>query len=485
MTKYKKFKNFTVQRNYKYDTHDENGNLVSNLSETDWENKILDLFKSIEPSLKCGALIFHDKDIDTDNNKPKSLHVHMVLEFSNARTLNSICKVLNVSSSQNCSVVKILGSSYRYLTHISDSAINKGKHIYSPNEVYTYNCNYVDKCKYNNKDLSKLGDSYSYKTFRIDVINRKIKISKDDDNDYNEIFENYISDIMDDLSSDKINMKQTKEKILNYFSGNNKQFDFLRKYDGYKVWKHNYQMFYSEFLSGLNFRARNMQSGRNLKTFYLYGEGGSGKTQLAKGLAKTFSKDGETYHSAPAPSKNVTYDFAGMYNGEDVSVFDDVKPSAFDKDEFFHDFDPNTPSMVASRNNDVYWLARFAIFTTSKPIETFCDKLIPRNKYSSNSEGQDSYEQDLYQFYRRIHFILHVEKERNDLYPYRCKVTINVMNVNDYVKSLGRYYKYSVVYCDDVSDLETVMKTAKEIKNVLSSDKVDNFVKSYVDNNTD
>lgn len=119
-----------------------------------------------------------------------------------------------------------------------------------------------------------------------------------------------------------------------------------------------------------------------LTSIYISGGGGTGKTSLANALAEKFA-DSHGVHKVAAPGKSTTFDFAGNYKGERVSIFNEFS-SAFPVEQFLSIFDPLNAMPVNSRNSDKLYFANYSIFTTSVPLETFIYNLwLPYAKANS------------------------------------------------------------------------------------------------------
>ena len=86
----RKYRLFFGMRNYKFETHDENGVQRENApTEQEWRDLITEQFAKVDFSEL--TYIFHDKDVDDeDETAKKALHVHFVVRFENPRYYNSI-----------------------------------------------------------------------------------------------------------------------------------------------------------------------------------------------------------------------------------------------------------------------------------------------------------------------------------------------------------------------------------------------------------
>lgn len=108
----------------------------------DWETRLreLDIPMAISP--------LHNKDIDKKMGGFKKPHYHGIAMYKNPITRDGMTKRLNRALAhdgcKNCVpqvqfLVKGVKSTYLYLTHESDSAIEEGKHVYDASEIKLFN----------------------------------------------------------------------------------------------------------------------------------------------------------------------------------------------------------------------------------------------------------------------------------------------------------------------------------------------------------
>ena len=102
-----------------------------------------DLVNLIESKLrpKRYAIITHDKEKDKNGN-PKEPDLHIMLSFDNARSLNSVAKILGDKPQYVEAWVGDANNGYAYLVHATRQAQSAGKHRYDPGEV-TANFDYA------------------------------------------------------------------------------------------------------------------------------------------------------------------------------------------------------------------------------------------------------------------------------------------------------------------------------------------------------
>lgn len=332
----KRFRKYAIQRNYQFETHDENGNLVSDETESEWKSRVIREWTDLE-TLKALdiAYIFHDKDINDDGTS-KGLHVHAVVTFKDSIPQSNAMKLSGCSSKQNCQGVKNKVGAYRYLIHITEKAINEGKHIYPVEEVVT---------------LSARDKALIYR----DAI--KHKKTDEDEKDAESAMIRCLSDVVQGNESVASIRRMYVEDSFNVAWN-------------LKLWykqKSTYEQAEREWLQSMQewYQLHN----RCLTNIYISGIGGVGKSTLGERLAASFA-DFRGVHKPASPGEKTTFDFAGDYHGELVTLFNEFT-AAFPVEQFLDIFDPIRATFVNSRNSDKIWFASYGIFTTSRSLEQF------------------------------------------------------------------------------------------------------------------
>ena len=114
------------------------------------------IVKKLKPS-KYAAII-HDKDID-DKGNPAKDHVHIVMQFKNARSLHNLAKLINQPEQQFEKWKGDVNNAYSYIIHQTNDA--QKKHQYKAKEVIA-NFDYIALIEQISKDVdekTKLNDS--------------------------------------------------------------------------------------------------------------------------------------------------------------------------------------------------------------------------------------------------------------------------------------------------------------------------------------
>lgn len=128
-------RNYALQRNYEFDSHDENQQF-NGLTIEDWKKQILNDWSPTNLKAKHVTIIFHCEDKEV-NGILKSLHAHGITNEKETTSQSSMTKRSKCSCKDNCTSIKEenLPNAYRYLLHITEKAIQDKKHIYGENEL--------------------------------------------------------------------------------------------------------------------------------------------------------------------------------------------------------------------------------------------------------------------------------------------------------------------------------------------------------------
>ena len=94
-----------------------------------------DIYNHVEKNLKPKrmACILHNKDLKDDNKTPAEDHIHMMLQFENARSVNQVAKDIGDNSQQLEIWKGNVENGFSYLIHATDNA--RHKYQYSCSEV--------------------------------------------------------------------------------------------------------------------------------------------------------------------------------------------------------------------------------------------------------------------------------------------------------------------------------------------------------------
>lgn len=297
-----------------------------------------DLISLIEEKLEPNkyALIVHDKDTD-EKNEIIEPHIHLALQFENARSLNNIAKIIgdNTNRFEKATSWNNLCS---YLCHKTKNSTDK--YQYDPNDVIS-NFNYTELLN----DITK----------KVESIN-KIKDSE------------LIGKILNQLLDEDI----TREEALSQLNGEQLA----------KAKKPINDVYLRVLENKANrWRALKQESGESIRIYWIYGASGNGKTSLAKRYASSLTKDFFISGSSKDPFQT--------YNGESIIILDELRPNVFPYDDLLKMLDNyNYRAMIPSRYNDKL-LKADAIFITSP----FCPYQFFEGYHHYKKDKEDNFEQ--------------------------------------------------------------------------------------------
>lgn len=242
--------------------------------------KLQERIQSLDGTNKW-AYILHDQDVNPDGSR-KDPHFHLVMTFHNNKTFDSIGKAIGVETQYVNTIKRSTASAFLYLIHFNDPE----KHQYDPEEVVA-NFDYpafVEKYRSGKAPAEMLDDIFS-------------KIATGEIKEYNI-----------DKEIPCALYAKNKSKIDNAFK-----------------WRH----------------MRTNGVDRNMKTLFITGEPGSGKTTLAKYYA---DQNGlKAYVSSGG--KNPLDD----YKGEECIILDDCRDTTYPMIDLLKLTDNNTNSLVGCR----------------------------------------------------------------------------------------------------------------------------------------
>ena len=412
----KRVRRFSISRNKQYETHqlDGQGQLkqVSEISDTDWKEKVksetFEYLATEYGSLKSIALIFHDRDVTSDGAL-KGLHCHMILEFRNPVTITSLEKFkfeagksLNnqdlMFQSRNVEASKSSSGSYRYLTHTTDKAMIERKTRYEVQELIV--------AEYETDGSMKFITGEDLELWYRDKIKGTIRPEKleFDEALQEAFFKVRTGEIFDELEVEAFLRERFTEMQATELVIKNKKFiDNSR------------QMYQKEVFEDMQ------NNGRNLKTFFISGSSGLGKSRFAKDLARRINinngKSINSIYTAPTAKDGKTYDFIDSeYKAQDVTIFDDIDATSFGFQEFLNVFDKDNITKISSRYTNKAWVSHYAIITKASKIEDWMERLASQSsEYHKNERNQ------LVQVSRRIELWIDLDLENNQVNFYQFK----------------------------------------------------------------
>lgn len=434
----RKYRLFFGMRNYKFETHDENGVKRENAqTEEEWRKQIEQEFEAVGASELF--YVFHDKDVDDeDETVKKALHVHFVARFENPRHYSSILKDFGCEP-RNFQNARSESSALLYLTHTTPEAIKAKKTRYNVQELH---CIVKEENEY--KRLT--GDELE-KFYRIKISGKtgKTGVKVDDD----------VARIIDELTEGTLKLDDVKSQLKEIFDPTTATMIWVKNKRYFKeaVIEH-YENKYRAWLEG----------GRNFKLIYINGPSGIGKTYFANKVARAINKARGVYepliHNAPNHTRNTRYDFLSGYENEIITVFDDLDAKTFDYAEFLNLFERDRVAKYSSRFRDKAWFAEVAIITKSESIEKWTKKLSYSDLVAASSAEKDNV---LYQPRRRFSLIVDLDA---------TSVKFQVYKVADKKTNKHELHTIYETKFEDFHDEKTQSQIIKQILKLLNLEEV-------------
>ena len=291
-TREKEYCKYAIQRSYYYETHDKDGNLTSAETEQEWRCRVRKEWSDLHFLQACDiAFIFHDKDIDDKTGLPKGLHVHGVITFAKGKPQSQAQILCKCSSEKNCDYARNKVQAYRYLIHVTDAALNAKKHVYSADEVTII---VVDVNK-----MFTLADVMSGKESKKEQA-QALKKS-----------EQALTALLTNVSTGQMILDDVKNSFIN---------DCYNCKWTLKTWytyKSMFEQCDKEYCESMFTWYQNHN--RCLTNIYICGAGGTGKSKLGQALANAIA-DKRGVHKPASPGEKTTFDFAGNYKAEKVTL---------------------------------------------------------------------------------------------------------------------------------------------------------------------
>lgn len=263
------------------------------------------------------AVALHDKDINEQGQLVEP-HIHAMMSFDNARSLNSVARQLNDKPNYLQAWRGNANNGYAYLIHRTAEA--------------------KDKYQYDTDDV---------------VANF----------DYPALIQQISAEV---TSSNRTNMKMLLDLL---YSGNISKEELEEKLTGsqYGRYKSQIENVYAKRLQNLaeQFRKEMQEQGKQVKVIWIYGAAGTGKTTLAKEYAE---RAGQEYFVTGS-----SRDIFQNYKGEHTLIMDELRPNVIPYPDLLRILDPyENNKMLPARYNDKALACDLIIITTPyNPIEFY------------------------------------------------------------------------------------------------------------------
>lgn len=305
--------------------------------------------KTSQNQISKYAYIKHDKDIN-EEKEPVEEHIHCILKFPYPTRMS------NIKSWFKCDInrLELIKGSWvtacRYLTHLN----HPNKHQYSAEEVIcNFNYNATVSIIGQNLGRKKTGQIPKRIRHRLDkIVTGKISVNDYDLHFTNEEFFDYRFEIENAIKLHRIRLERK-------LSSETKQ----------------------------------------VKSIFIHGPSGTGKTTLAKGLAQVMY-NGSYFISGSAN------DPLDGYKEQPCIIFDDIRPQDMSFGNYIKLMDPNVNSSYKSRYRNKLDCSEYKIITTPLEPNVFFDSM------------KKDVNEDIKQFYRRHHTFINVTKDTLHYYTY-------------------------------------------------------------------
>lgn len=418
---------FSFQRNKEYDANSEN-EIFKDISDEDWKKLVIEDIEKADGVEKW--LIFHDKDVD-ENGIEKKLHCHGIIRMKEAKTIRSIVKKINTQA-RNTKKVRYDSMAYRYLTHISDKALQNEKYVYNIEELMCWEKGklldkkdtralYTKRCKGKEKDESKETLKETKARYKNSV--NKGKLTKQE---------------VQELLEEEFGEEKGTEIYLSMV----KQLDLAIEE------RYNTKI------------ANKKKSSHKLDTIYISGKSGVGKTAFADEFGEYLAKmnnikASEFYVSTPVAEENGKFYMLDNYHGEDMVIMNDIDGSIFSYEEFKTRFEVTAKNAanVGNRYKNKSLIADVIVMTYSHSVYDWAREIINDGLRKENTDVGNIRKQ----VYRRIPIWVELEtdnvvikkyNEDTEKYEQIKKFEItqeerrkNQDEISDYLGSLTRLYR--------------------------------------------
>lgn len=265
----------------------------------------------------------HDKDMDEDGNPVKE-HIHVMLCFQNARSLKNVASILGDKPQYLEKWDERANNGFAYLIHATAGA--KVKAQYSPEKVLA-NFPYAEELKKQTLEVLKKKSRQ-----KIDVLL---------DAYYNE-----------EMTLDELEQELTGAQYGRY----KKQIDNITS----KILERHADIWRQDMV----------KNNRRVKVIWIYGAAGTGKTSLARTIAK---QDGRAYYVSGS-----SRDVFQSYNGEHILILDELRSNVIPYHDLLRILDPfgnQERIMAPARYSDKSLACDLIIITTPFNPVDFYDEI--------------------------------------------------------------------------------------------------------------
>ncbi len=339
---------------------------VQDLEHLPFEN-LEELMTHIETEIKPlqVAGILHDKDTHDDGN-PKNPHVHVMMRFKNARSINNIAKLLHDKPERIKKWNPNYETGFSYLLHETENSFDQ--YQYSTSEVIA---------------------NFNFPAF-LDEVRKKVK-EKNKAKLIKEktLIKNYLDALLvGKMSKEEVESKLNASQLARY----HRQIEII-----HQKWLEN---------SAKEWKEKMLKEGKKIRTIWLYGYSGVGKTRKAKKIADDLKDSFFITGSNNDPFQE--------YVDEHIVILDELRPSAFNYSDLLKMFDPyNIGGVSPARYKDKKLVVHTFIVTTPYNPKEFYEA-VARNNRKQFDVKIDTF----YQLARRLDEVIHLTEDGSEIELY-------------------------------------------------------------------
>lgn len=346
-----------------------------------------DIFKIANEKLnaKRCALIVHDKDIRSDGT-PVADHIHMMMAFDNARSLNNVAKILGDKPQHLAKWNDKAENGFSYLVHATSSS--QDKHQYDPADVIA---------------------NFDYPAFL-----KKTSISVATSGRHQNA-----NDLLDCFYAGAVTRKEVEQSLSGSQYGKlSKQLDAIEQ---------KRMMAEAE-----TWRKQKIKENAVIKTLWLYGAEGTGKTSFAREIA---GKRKDSYFITGS-----SRDIFQAYRGEHSIIIDEFRPHSISYDDLLKITDPYgiaNQIMLPSRYKDKPFASDLIIITSPYSPWNWYDELFHITQNGSILNHKRDLPDSFGQLNRRIELVIFMDSDY--MYAMEYNPALNEYEIIDGSKKLNPY----------------------------------------------
>lgn len=310
-----------------------------------------ELYDYVEKVLspKRMALVIHDKDTKDDNVTPAEAHIHLMMQFENARSLNQVAKDIG-DKPERLEIWKgNVENGFSYLIHATNNS--RHKHQYSCDEVRA---------------------NFDYKDFINQVSNKVSKIE-------GITSANKINAILDLIGSGNMTVSTAKELLTGS--------DYAKAAD--KI-KKAHELYLDRSAEKLH--QEMIENDEMVGVHWFYGESETGKSYLAELLAR----EAGAYYKTTTSTDPFQF-----YEAESIIILDELRPDVIPYSELLAMLNPFSRGKVAMSSryfNKSLACKTIYITTPYDPI-----KFYRKYKFDYADRGE--------QLFRRLSSVVHFDMD--------------------------------------------------------------------------